>query len=309
MASLLLQTGMIPSVARPPIMPAGPTLPRWAPRPVGHLYFRLLDVVGYMLVGRRLRILRKKLGLGPLRRFFRWWLSPDLVIGMFPDWYGQPQADWPPQMRLASFPLYDGIAAASLDPAVQQFCEAGEPPIAFTFGTGMMHASKAYRAAADACALLDARGIFLTKYPEQLPNPLSPSLRHVPFAPFAQLFPRCAAVVHHGGIGTAAQAIRAGVPQLVVPHAWDQFDNAVRLKELGAGDWIKPRHRTAERIAKALRELLRPDVRVQCQALGRRLEDKRGLEVAGDRIEQLFRESTARSARPSARGRAVSPTE
>jgi rhamnosyltransferase subunit B len=53
------------------------------------------------------------------------------------------------------------------------------------------------------------------------------------------LLPRSAALVHHGGIGTAAQALAAGIPQLVVPFAYDQFDNAERLRHLGCGASVK----------------------------------------------------------------------
>ena len=88
------------------------------------------------------------------------------------------------------------------------------------------------------------RGILLTKYAAQVPDPLPPNVIRVGFAPFRKLFPRCAAVVHHGGIGTVAKALAAGVPQLVLPGAFDQTDNATRVKRLGAGDWFPPAGRT-----------------------------------------------------------------
>ena len=53
------------------------------------------------------------------------------------------------------------------------------------------------------------------------------------YAPYSTVFPRAAVNIHHGGIGTSAQALRAGLPQLVRPQAYDQFDNARRLIDLG----------------------------------------------------------------------------
>ena len=98
-----------------------------------------------------------------------------------------------------------------------------------TVGDAIMHGTAFFRAAAAACGLLRERGLLLTKYPHQIPADLPPGVRHVAFAPFRQLLPRCAAIVHHGGIGTTAAALTAATPQLVLPLAWDQPDNARRF--------------------------------------------------------------------------------
>jgi rhamnosyltransferase subunit B len=80
-----------------------------------------------------------------------------------------------------------------------------------------------------------------------LPHPLPALVRHVHYAPFSQLLSRSAALVHHGGIGTAAHALKAGVRQLVAPCCYDQFDNAAHLRRLGvsrtvARDRYTPAH-------------------------------------------------------------------
>src|SRR5262249_47482511 len=126
LATVILQPGLIPSVSASPVMPAF-NLPRGAPRWAGNLYWWLVDVAGGRIVGRHLNRVRTSLSLEPVRRFFRWWSSPDLIIGMFPDWYGPPQADWPPQMRLTGFPLYDGRSGGGLRHEVLRFCRAGDP--------------------------------------------------------------------------------------------------------------------------------------------------------------------------------------
>ncbi len=238
LATLLLQPWMIQSCSAPPVMPAGLTLPRWAPRPVGNLYWRMIDAVGAALLGGRLSALRTRLGLPPVRNIFRWWLSPDLVLGMFPDWYGPPQPDWPAQVRLVGFPMHDGRDQPLPDDLLA-FCRAGAPPVVFTFGTGMRRAGAVFRAALDACRRLDVPGIFLTAHAEQLPE-LPPTIRHVSFAPFSRLFPLCAAVVHHGGVGTIAKALNAGIPQLILPVAYDQKDNAIRVRRWAPGSGSGP---------------------------------------------------------------------
>lgn len=293
LASVILQPWMIPSLAAPPRMPGGLTLPRWAPRPVGRLYWRSVNGMGNLFAGRALNRLRTSVGLEPVRRFFEWWLSPDLVIGMFPPWYGKPQTDWPAQLELAGFPLYDGPSGGDLSPDLLEFLGAGDPPVAFTFGTGMMHARRLYEAAAEACGKLGARGIFITRYRSQLPDPLPPFIRHARFAPFLRLFPRCSAAVHHGGVGTVAKALATGTPQLIVPFAYDQWDNAARVKRLGVGDGLPRRRRTGTGIARALARLMVPETRERCREIAPRFEASADpFDTAAGWIEELHRGGT-----------------
>jgi UDP:flavonoid glycosyltransferase YjiC (YdhE family) len=298
MATLLLQPGMLPSTLAPPDMPAGLTLPRGAPRPVGWLYWAAIDTFGYLLVSGPLNRLRAALGLRPVCRLFRWWLSPELVVGLFPPWYAAPQPDWPTQLRLAGFGRYDGGRGGGLADDVRSFCQAGPPPVAFTLGTGMTHGVGFFRAAADACGSLGARGLLLSKYPHQIPALLPPNVRHCAFAPFRQLLPLCAAVVHHGGVGTTAAALTAGTPQVVLPLAWDQPDNARRLQGLGVGTCLGSRQRTAAHLARALSRVMTPAVRAKCRAVADRVGKVDGLAVAAQWVESLVASAAVPSRRP-----------
>lgn len=282
MATMLLQPWMISSDSRPPVMPAGLTLPRRAPRIAKRLYWRGVDAFGDWLMARELNELRISLGLPRLRRIFQWWMSPQLILGMFPPWFGDPQPDWPGQVRLTDFPLYDGARGRELTDELAAFCSQAEPPVVFTFGTGMMHARQMYHQCIEACRLLGIRGVFVTKYTAQLPDPMPPFAVHAEFAPYRKLFARCAAVVHHGGVGTMAEALAAGKPQLILPISWDQFDNAIRVKELGAGDWLRRHGRSAATIAAALSAMLAGDVRSHCMQISRRFCATGGINQAAD---------------------------
>jgi rhamnosyltransferase subunit B len=285
-ASLLLQPGLLPSCDAPPEMPGGLTIRSWFPRPLRRLYWLGIDGAGYMLVVPPLNRFRKQLGLPPVRRIFRWWLSPELVIGLFPGWYAAPQPDWPPQIRLAGFGRFDGTHG-ELPHEIRMFCAEGSPPIAFTFGTGMTHAAEFFHKAVAACEALGARGILLTKFPDLIPAPLPPHIRHHAFAPFRKLLPHCAALVHHGGVGTTAAALEAGCPQLILPLAWDQPDNAARVVKLGAGQALGPRKRTSAHISHALARLITPAVRDQCKSIASRASAGDGMDVAATWIEEL----------------------
>jgi UDP:flavonoid glycosyltransferase YjiC (YdhE family) len=152
----------------------------------------------------------------------------------------------------------------------------------------MMHGARMFRAAIEACRLLGERGLLLTRFAQQLPAPLPAFVHHCDYAPFRKLFPRCGAVVHHGGVGTTAQALAAGIPQLILPMAWDQPDNARRVKRLGAGQWLLP-NSSAVRIAGALAGLLTPETRTRCRGVAARFGTGDPYEIAAQWIEQISR--------------------
>jgi rhamnosyltransferase subunit B len=287
MATVVCQPWLIPSAIAPPAMPGGLSLPRWVPLPLRRLFFRLIDTLAGTLVGKQIGQARAFLGLKPVRGVFSWWYSPQRVIGLFPDWYAAPQADWPSQIRLTGFPLYDGRPKEDLPPDLEAFCTAGGRPVVFTFGTGMFHAAQTFQASLDACAKLGVRAVFLTKYHEQLPQHLSETVRHVSFAPLKKLLPYCAAIVHHGGIGTVSQALAAGTPQLVMPLAWDQPDNARRVKQLGAGDWLSRRQQTVPRVTEALQRVMAPEIKDRCGEVARFFNEADPLAAAAALVEGL----------------------
>lgn len=285
LAHLLLQPWMIPSASAPPVMPII-GLPPGAPRFLQNLFFHAISRAADFLSGRYYNKVRRSLGLKPVRNILYNWLSPDLVIGMFPKWYGPPQNDWPPQIRLADFPLFDGALQRELPTGLASFLE--KPTIVFTFGSGMMHAAHLFEAAPELCRRLNVQGLYINRHhtPEQIP----PHMFHSGFIPFREVFPKCAAVAHHGGVGTTAEAIAAGVPQLIVPLGFDQLDNGVRVQKHGLGLHARSKHnlvmhRCGPSDLDELEGLLRWLLQKPCTRI--RLEP--GLEKAADLVEELFR--------------------
>jgi UDP:flavonoid glycosyltransferase YjiC (YdhE family) len=186
------------------------------------------------------------------------------------------------------FPLWDERSYAELPAEVQEFLDAGEPPIVFTPGSANVFGKPFFQAAVDACHRLGRRGIVLSRFREQIPVPLPNGVRHFGYVPFSQLLPKAAALVHHGGIGTTAQGLAAGIPQLVMPLAHDQFDNAARLKRLGVGDWIIPSRFRSPAVAATLNDLLGSGaVARACRTVAEKFSGKNGVASAADAIEQF----------------------
>ncbi len=274
LATIVLQPALFRSIHRPTVMPGVPAIPRWFPRFVKGVFLKGVDAAVNKILLSRVSAFRCELGLKPLTGIAEWWMSPQRIIALFPDWFGMPQPDWPAQTRLTQFPMYDHRVSSDLSSETRDFLDAGEPPIVFTPGTGVGHGHAFFQAAVDACRRMGRRGILLTVYREQLPTDLPATVRHFDYVPFGQLLPHAAAIVHHGGVGTVSHAMAAGIPQLIMPRSYDQPDNARRVKELGVGDWIKPKAFCGRTIARKLERLLTsPVVQARCRTKAQRFRD------------------------------------
>jgi UDP:flavonoid glycosyltransferase YjiC (YdhE family) len=152
----------------------------------------------------------------------------------------------------------------------------------------MYHGHDFFVASVQACHRLNRRGLLLSRHPDQIPKSLPPAIRHFAYVPFSRVLPAAAALVHHGGIGTSAQALAAGCPQLVTPFAHDQFDNADRIVRLGVGRSITAGKYTAKSAAAELSRLLSaPRVTTQCRAIADRLRSDDAVGRTCHLIEEL----------------------
>jgi UDP:flavonoid glycosyltransferase YjiC (YdhE family) len=288
-SSVILAPGVVWSLHDSPVLKGaflGPRVPRW----LKNVQFKISDRFFVLpLLGPSLNGLRTELGLPVTKHIFNGWLhETDLLLGLFPDWFGPPQPDWPTPYRTVGFPLWDSHDEGPLSDEVQQFLAAGSPPIAFSPGSANKEAHQFFAAAVDACRRLGRRGILLTKYDHQLPPNLPETVRHFGFVPLSKLLPRTAALVHHGGIGTCGQGLAAGVPQVVRPMAYDQFDNSRRLVRLGAAREISVAKFNGTTVAAALASLFdSPAVASRCRELAARCDGAAALAAACDALEQL----------------------
>lgn len=295
LVTLHLAPAALWSIEAPPVATTRMgSIERW-PRAAKRLCLGLMDNLVDLKVGTRLNGFRASVGLAPVRHVAsRWWHSPQRVVGLFPDWYAAPQPDWPPQAVLTGFPLYDeqGVTGlpAYLDTFLAESAAAGDPPVAFAPGSFNRQAQRFFAAGADACRRLGRRGILLTPYSEQLPSELPSGVVHAGYAPFSALLPHVAALVHHGGIGTCAQALTSGRPQLVMPMGFDQPDNAARLARLGVGSALPPKRFTATSVARELDRLLSSStVADRCAEIARRFDGIDPVSRTCDLIEECGR--------------------
>ena len=208
---------------------------------------------------------------------------------MYPSWFSPPQPDWPPNSYNTGFPLFDEGDEDELTDEVRNFLGEGPPPVVFMPGSLMQKAESFFEESRKACEVLGYRAIFLTRYADQIPEKLPPSIKHFAYVPFSRLLPHSALLVHHGGIGTTAQTLRAGIPQLIHPLAYDQFDNAARIEGLGVGTSIKPENYISSVLIKSLKFLTTSlKIKQRCQEVASLFVNVHPLEHTCDIIEGLI---------------------
>jgi len=276
-----------------PLMVGPLRIPRWVPMSWRRALWRRIDQ-RYIDPAAlpELNVARAAAGLPPVPHFMPHLNAvADQSLTLFPAWYARSVPDWPRPLLRGSFPLFEPAADSVLGDEVCAFLAAGEPPVVVTLGTFQRHGAPLLARVVAAVRALGRRTLVLAADRAQLSLPAAGDLLWQPYVPLHLLLPRAAALVHHGGIGTTAEALRAAVPQLVLPWAFDQFDNAQRVLALGVGLTLPTRHLRDGRLRRALRRLLAsPPLAAACQARADQLATDPGLD---DICRQLWPASTA----------------
>lgn len=294
--SYLLSPASFFSVYDPPKLPGFVNLPQ-LPSVERALNRAVLQLARLTTVQwfKPVRQLRQELGLPPGNHpLFKDKYSPHLVLAMFSSVLGAPQPDWIPQAQVTGFAFYDQLLPGQdLSAELTDFLASGSPPVVFTLGSSaVQRAGNFYTESLEAVKALGCRAIFLVgveEFQNELPTPLPEGMIAVDYAPFSELFPQAAAIVHQGGVGTIAQALRAGVPMLVVPYAFDQPDNATRVVRLGVAQQISRESYCREQVVTALRQLLNnPTYKIAAQSVKERVNAEDGVQSACDAIERAL---------------------
>lgn len=180
----------------------------------------------------------------------------------------------------------------ALDPALAAFLDAGPAPIIFSLGSFVARDRQSdYRVFADAARHLDRRAVLLVADDDlpALAELNDPMTMVAAYAPHSLVFPRGCALVHHGGVGTSGQALRAGKPQIVIPFFGDQFDNAMRLKRLGVARILKGATLEPGALSREIERVLTdPDCVMRSATLGPIVAAENGAKVAAQHIVRLL---------------------
>lgn len=290
-AAAFLAPSNLPTVHDPLML--GPwRVPRWVPHGVRRRLWRMLgarfiDPIALPDVNAA----RSAAGLAPMNSLIDTiGTIADLSIALFPHWFAPTPPDWPRPLVRSGFPLFDPAPEAGLSSELLRFLGQGGRPLVFTPGTGNRQARSYFAHAVEAARLLGERAVFLTPHRDQLPDDLPRHVLWQEYVPLRALLPQVAVLVHHGGIGTTAEALHAGTAQLVVPLAHDQFDNGARVEALGVGLSLPATRLNTRRLVTGLEALLDDDgLRARCRVVGANFKGDAGMEEVVTALEALSR--------------------
>jgi sterol 3beta-glucosyltransferase len=235
---------------------------------------------------------RKDLGLpaGSARYFYRMLKSTPMLSAYSPTIIPHP-VDWPESVHITGDFQLNFRTEWQPSAELLAFLDAGDPPVYIGFGS--MSGSKADELAdlvLEALEKSGQRGLLLTGWGGIRTRLTSDNIFVVDSIPHSWLFPKMAALVHHGGAGTTAEGLRAGVPTVIIPFAFDQFFWGMRIKALGLGPAPIPRKKlTAYRLANAIRiAVTDPVIKQRAAACGVAIRSENGVSSAVKVIRQYF---------------------
>jgi rhamnosyltransferase subunit B len=291
-ATISLAPGVVPSAWSLPAANFGRVRTDALGRTWNRMLWRGGKIISQVMVDPMVNRLRAKHGLKPIRDAMFEAHSPLLKLQLYSEHFAQRPPDWSAEKQIAGFCFYDPPDVPALTPEVEAFLDDGEPPILFTLGsTAVQNPGPFYESAVEALDALKMRGLLLIGMENNRPARLPDSILAVNYAPYGLLMPRVRAVAHQCGIGTLAHTLRAGLPSVACPFAFDQPNNARRLEALGVAEVVLPNQHDAPHMGNALKRLLTGDAPARAQALGKLIREENGVVRACEILEETFARS------------------
>jgi UDP:flavonoid glycosyltransferase YjiC (YdhE family) len=279
---------------------AAPPPPSWLPFKKAYNYWstKLSNQFFFRLTRESVNECRERvLGLHPLSSRYYWkvdtptYMSP-FIYGYSPSVLPRP-ADWAKQWQITGYWFLEGATDYEPPQGLRDFLESGPVPIYIGFGSMIDHErDEMTRLIVEALDKAGKRAVLHTGWTELGSSELPDSILCVDDVPHDWLFPRVSAVVHHGGAGTTAAGLRAGVPTVIVAFFGDQFFWGWRVHELGVGPkWIPRKRLTAEGLANAIERAIEDEqIRRRVAAVGRQIRSEDGVGAAVQMIERFVQD-------------------
>ena len=228
--------------------------------------------------------IRAEFGLTPVQDWSAWLRTSRHSIGLWPEWFAPDAVGL--GMVPVGFVASTRIETGEVPDEIREKLSSCKLPVLITHGTSRPAKAQFFSASTEACSISHVEPIVITQHDELLSKDSANATIWFKHLPFATLMPSMAAVIHHGGIGTAARALASGTPQLVLPFGYDRPDNGTRIRRLGVGDCLPPSRWQPSTIADSLRQLMEsPAVRERCTDFRHRMNSERSSARACDVIE------------------------
>ncbi|GAB4179316.1 MAG: glycosyltransferase [Terrimicrobiaceae bacterium] len=286
-----MQPAVLRSVADCPVFGHGMGWLRGMPAGFRRLSFHVMDLFLNSTLRAPLNRFREKQGLPALADVYRWLVGEQVILPV-PAWFAPPQPEWPEELIQCGFPNNPHIGEP-VDPRAIGLKASGRKVVLWTHGSANYDTARFWKIARAVTADLGIASLFVGPSPPD--GPLPADSLHLSHAPFESLMPFCDVMVHHGGIGTTAKAIASGVPQLVIPRAHDQPDNAARVSRLGVGLSLPYPLLSETRVRSRLRKVLEErSYRRRAAELAPLAMDSKPEEAAGWMVQLVFNKASSK---------------
>jgi UDP:flavonoid glycosyltransferase YjiC (YdhE family) len=182
--------------------------------------------------------LRSQLGLPPVQSWVSWICSPKRSIALWPEWFFDIDPGIPLNISAVGFPLWEKPNSDDIPDTLKDFLNGKEPPVLITGGTSKSVSKAFYEVSAEACAISGQKALLVTQHEDLVPQRLPENVKWFGFLNLGEVFQYCKAVIHHGGIGTLSEALKAGVPQLALAYKVDRPFNGSLIEKLQVGEFF-----------------------------------------------------------------------
>ncbi|MGL2987194.1 glycosyltransferase [Flavobacterium sp. RSSA_27] len=285
-----LNHGAIPTKHYPPVpFPnLGKTINTW-------LWKLTEKMINKAILG-QINTFRISHGLKEVNTFRTIWESPLLNLIAVSPVLSPPTDDWSKNNKVCGFFNLDDYASKwELPKDFEIFLDNVEPPVYFTLGSmtgtenNALYINETTKLMYDAAKLAGCRAIIQSRWEYVKNIPEDKSIFKVNSAPYTRVFPKCKAVVHHGGAGTTQTATLCGTPSIIIAHIQDQFLWGHQLKKLGIGGKVLSRQTvTSEKIAAEIRKITNdPNKKEKAIEIGKVLATENGVKNAIKYIEEI----------------------
>ncbi|WP_054743049.1 glycosyltransferase [Cellulosilyticum ruminicola] len=238
--------------------------------------------------------IRRGVDLPPIKSWLQWESSPKMTLAFWPEWYAEIDKQWPKTIEAIGFPIEDGKEAVKKE-VPEDFKEwlVDHPkPLLISGGTTKLINALFYPSSVQGCGLTGRPTIVLTRYRELLPKELPENVKWYEYLPLDEVLPQIGLIIHHGGMGTLSGALKAGVPQLILPCFVDRPNNAELIKALGVGNYLTTSKWQPENIANIIGQLQTPEVIEKCKEYAFKMKENNGITKGADKVEELMKDDS-----------------
>ncbi|CCO48804.1 putative UDP-glucuronosyl/UDP-glucosyltransferase [Vibrio nigripulchritudo SOn1] len=256
-------------------------------------YMTLINQSFKALADLEINELRSELGLSIQSTWMEYQCSVPHSLALWsrlPEWNSEISGQLTPEA--IGFPLPQPGESDEIPDNIAHFLSEYPSPILITGGTSQLISKDFYRIAIEACERLNRAAIVATEHDHLLPNTLPSKVLRARRLPFDKVFPHCSLVIHHGGIGSTAQCLASGVPQLVMAHMTDGPDNARRVESLGVGRFLPQSEWNAETLRQSIDELSSGLLNERCIEVSHHINQEQPFSAINRLVETLVFEKS-----------------